>query len=43
MANQLKEASVRDAKATPPTIGTIDITTHTVGNCTERKGKNQTK
>ena len=36
MANQLKEDSVRDAKATPPTIGTRDNTTHTVGNCREK-------
>ena len=30
---QLKEASVIDAKATPPTIGIRDETTHSVGNC----------
>jgi hypothetical protein len=30
---QLKEASVRDASATPPTIGRRDITTQGVGNC----------
>lgn len=30
---QLKDASVRDANATPPTIGRRDPTTQTVGNC----------
>lgn len=30
---QLKDASVRDANATPPTIGRRDATTQTVGNC----------
>lgn len=32
-AYQLNEASVIDAKATPPTTGTREDTTHTVGNC----------
>jgi hypothetical protein len=30
---QLKDASVRDANATPPTIGRRDNPTQTVGNC----------
>lgn len=30
---QLNDASVRDANATPPTIGRRDATTQTVGNC----------
>jgi hypothetical protein len=30
---QLKDASVRDANATPPTIGRRDASTQTVGNC----------
>ena len=30
---QLKDASVRDANATPPTIGRRDNTTQGVGNC----------
>lgn len=30
---QLKEASVREANATPPTIGTRDNITHMVGIC----------
>lgn len=30
---QLKEASVRDANATPPTIGRSESITQTVGNC----------
>jgi hypothetical protein len=33
LSYQLKEASVRDASATPPTIGRRDITTQGVGNC----------
>lgn len=35
---QLKEASVIDAKATPPTTGRRDETTHSVGYCSN-KGK----
>jgi hypothetical protein len=30
---QLKEASVRDANATPPTMGRRDNPTQRVGNC----------
>jgi hypothetical protein len=30
---QLKDASVRDANPTPPTIGRRDSTTQIVGNC----------
>lgn len=32
--NQLNEASVKDAKATPPTIGTREANTQTVGTWT---------
>lgn len=32
---QLKEASVREAKPTPPTMGIRDNTTHIVGICTD--------
>ena len=34
---QLKEASVADASATPPTIGTREATTHGVGICNKIK------
>jgi len=37
---QLKEASVADANATPPTIGTREPTTHAVGACKKIKVKN---
>lgn len=40
---QLKETSVIDANATPPTIGTIEETTQKVGLCTykdQTEGKN---
>lgn len=33
MTYQLKEASVNDAKATPPTIGIRDSITQIVGTC----------
>ena len=33
MLYQLKEASVTDASATPPAIGTREATTQKVGNC----------
>lgn len=40
---QLNEASVRDANATPPTIGTRDNTTKGVGICKVIMYENQTK
>lgn len=36
---QLKEASVIDANATPPTIGKREDTTQRVGNCMHMKTK----
>lgn len=33
ISHQLKEASVKDANATPPTIGTREETTQRVGLC----------
>lgn len=38
---QLKEASVKDARATPPTIGTREETTQRVGLCVHRMVKTQ--
>jgi len=40
---QLKEASVRDAKATPPTMGTRDNTTQGVGNSPRKIAERRTE
>jgi hypothetical protein len=40
---QLKEASVRDASATPPTIGRRDITTQGVGNSPRKMAERRTE
>lgn len=41
--HQLKEASVNDASATPPTIGTREETTQGVGVCMEYNGLKRVK